>query len=235
MRPACAGRPRERDALPARRAVAEEAHRVERLAGAAGGDDDVPAGQVLRTVGDQRERRRRDLLGLGQPPGPVSVPVSRPAAGSSTCTPRERRVATLATVAGCSHISVCIAGASRTGQRATSRVAVSRSSARPVAARASRSAVAGATITRSACLPTATCATWSTSSKTSVVTGCPTGPPTSARPTNSSAARVGTTRTAWPVLAQQPQQQDGLVGGDPARDTEDDAHGGQVSPRWPRT
>ena len=67
-------------------------------------------------------------------------------------------VATLACVAGCSHISVCIAGAKTTGHRAVSNVAVSsvavnRSSARPATARASRSAVAGATTTRSASWP----------------------------------------------------------------------------------
>ena len=59
--------------------------------------------------------------------------------------PRHAAWPTLAWVAGCSHISVCIAGAKTTGQWAVSRTLVSRSSARPVAARASRSAVAGAT------------------------------------------------------------------------------------------
>ena len=61
----------------------------------------------------------------------VPNPVSRPDAGGTTCTPRSVSVATLAWVAGCSHISVCIAGANTTGQRAVSRVLVSRSSARP--------------------------------------------------------------------------------------------------------
>ena len=91
--------------------------------------------------------------GSGSRPLPVSAPVRRPSAGSMTTTPRAaRRVATLAAVAGCSHISVCIAGAKTTGQRAVSRVLVSRSSASPCAALASRSAVAGATTTTSACL-----------------------------------------------------------------------------------
>ena len=86
-------------------------------------------------------------------------------------TPRLRRVATLAAVAGCSHISVCMAGASTTGQRAVSRTAVSRSPDCPAAARASRSAVAGATTTRSASCPIRTCGTWCTSSQAVVVTG----------------------------------------------------------------
>ena len=111
--------------------------------------------------------------GSGSRPTPVSAPVSRPEAGVRTTAPRERRVATLAWVAGCSHISVCIAGANSTGQRAVSRVAVSRSSARPWAARASRSAVAGATTTRSASRPSRTWATWSTSAQTVVATGSP--------------------------------------------------------------
>ena len=48
--------------------------------------------------------------GSGMRPGPVSAPVRRPEAGSSTVTPRERSRATLACTAGFSHISVCMAG-----------------------------------------------------------------------------------------------------------------------------
>src|SRR5579884_1960113 len=111
--------------------------------------------------------------GSGSRPGPESAPVSRPTAGSSTIAPRRRSVATFSRVAGCSHISVCIAGANTTGQRAVSNVLVSRSSARPWAAFASRSAVAGATSTRSADWPRRTCGTSETRSQTSVETGCP--------------------------------------------------------------
>ena len=82
----------------------------------------------------RRRRERRSPPGSGSRPLPVSAPVSRPSAGSTTTAPRARSVATLAWVAGCSHISVCIAGANTTGQRAVSRVLVSRSSARPCAA-----------------------------------------------------------------------------------------------------
>ena len=137
--------------------------------------------------------------GSGSRPGPVSLPVSRPDAGSRTCTPRSRSVATLARVAGWSHISVCIAGASSTGHETVSSVLVSRSSARPVAARDSRSAVAGATTSRSAPLPSATCGTCSTSSNTSGVAGWPDSASQVGRPTNSSAARVGMTRTSCPA------------------------------------
>src|SRR5690606_29425876 len=145
-----------------------------------------------------RSATRAISSGSGRRPGPVSAPVRRPAAGSITCTPRARSVATFATVAGCSHISVCIAGAMTTGQRAVSRVEVSRSSARPDAARASRSAVAGATTTRSAPWPSATCGTCSTSSNTWSVAGSPDSASHVGAPTKRSAAAVGTTRTRCP-------------------------------------
>src|SRR5680860_239650 len=120
-----------------------------------------PAAGTLPSLRDRSSRHTAKMSwGSGSLPRPVSAPVRRPEAGSITCTPRDRRVATLATVAGCSHISVCIAGASTTGQRAVSRVLVSRSSASPCAALAIRSAVAGATTTRSACWPRRTCGTW---------------------------------------------------------------------------
>src|SRR5699024_4266757 len=57
----------DRGALPARGAVAEEADRVERLAGAAGADDDGAPRQVLRR--DEREGGGGDRLRLGQPAG----------------------------------------------------------------------------------------------------------------------------------------------------------------------
>ncbi len=53
----------------------------------------------------------KSSAGSGSLPGPESLPVSRPEAGSSTRAPRPRSVATLACVAGCCHISVCMAGA----------------------------------------------------------------------------------------------------------------------------
>ena len=129
---------------------------------------------------------------------PVSTPVSRPSAGSMTRAPRSRRVATLARVAACSHISVCIAGAKTTGQRAVSSVLVRRSSASPCAAFASRSAVAGATITRSACWPIRTWGTASTPVQTSVGTALPESADQVAAPTNLSADSVGTTVTSCP-------------------------------------
>src|SRR3954452_6836655 len=137
--------------------------------------------------------------GSGRRPGPESGPVSRPTAAGRTTAPRRRRVATLSCVAGCSHISVCMAGTKTTGQEAVSSVAVSRSSARPMAARASRSAVAGATTTRSAFWPIRTWATSGTSDHTSVVTGLPDSASKVAAPTKCRAPGVGTTRTSYPA------------------------------------
>ena len=56
----------QRVALPAGGAVAEEAHRVEGLAGAAGGDDDVPPGQVARGRAPRASTRAADLEDLGR-------------------------------------------------------------------------------------------------------------------------------------------------------------------------
>ena len=74
-----------------------------------------------------------------------------------TCTPRRRSVSRFSCTAGCSHISVCIAGASSTGARVASSVAVSRSDEIPAAYAPINRAVAGATRTRSACWPRRVC------------------------------------------------------------------------------
>ena len=137
--------------------------------------------------------------GSSKRPGPVSLPVRRPCAGSSTVIPRSRSVATFACVAGLSHISVCMAGASTTGHVATRMVEVSRSSARPAAARAMKSAVAGATTIRSASCPTRTCCTSSTRVNTPVSTGLPLNASNVAAPTKLSAFCVGITRTLSPA------------------------------------
>ena len=114
--------------------------------------------------------RRAISSGSGRRPAPESEPVRRPTAGSITCTPLLRRVATLARVAGCSHISVCMAGAMSTGPLAVSSDAVSRSSDMPAAARARTLALAGATTTRSAHRPRLTCGTAGTSDQTESLT-----------------------------------------------------------------
>ena len=140
---------RQRVALPAAGPVAQEAHRVERLAGAAGGDDDVPAREVERAARRGRARASpaaKISAGLGQPPG-AGVGAGEPPdcrlEHDGPARAQRRDVGLGGRVLP--HLGVHRRARTRTGQRAVSRVAVSRSSARPVAARASRSAVAGAT------------------------------------------------------------------------------------------
>ena len=137
--------------------------------------------------------------GSGSRPGPESAPVSRPTAGSSTTTPRSRSVATFAAVAGCCHISVCMAGAMTTGHRAVRSTLVNRSLATPCVARARKSAVAGATMTRSARWPIATWGTLSASDHTSTAIGLPERAAHVGSPTKRRAAAVGTTVTSCPA------------------------------------
>ena len=65
----------------------------------------------------------------------MSPPASRPSSGGTMLTPRRASVARLSCTAGCSHISVCMAGATTTGDpsRTASSVAVSRSLEMPAA------------------------------------------------------------------------------------------------------
>ena len=105
------------------RAVADEAHRVDRLAGAAGGDEHADAGEVRPRLEQRPRPRARSRSGSASRPAPTSPPASRPDSGSTTCTPRRRSVARFSCTAACSHISVCIAGATSTGARVASSVA----------------------------------------------------------------------------------------------------------------
>jgi hypothetical protein len=90
-------------------------------------------------------------LGSGSRPAPCSpLDASRPLSGSSTVAPRERSSATLACVAGCSHMWLFIAGATSSGHVAASAALVRRLSARPAASLAIVFADAGATTRMSA-------------------------------------------------------------------------------------
>ena len=96
-------------ALLARRAVGDDPHRVDRLAGAAGGDEHAQPGEVA--AGRARASTAATMSpGSARRPAPTSPPARRPDSGSTTCTPRRRSVARLSCTAGCSHISVCMAG-----------------------------------------------------------------------------------------------------------------------------
>ena len=143
-------------------------------------------------------------------PGEPSAPVP----GSSTVAPRSRSTARLACVAGCSYIAWFIAGATSSGPRKASAIAVSRLSAAPAASLAIVFADAG-TIARTS----AVSASWrwlsgacsgagspgkaprSGSGSHSVIsTGAPVMPANEALPTKRVDASVCTTRTAWPAF-----------------------------------
>ena len=79
----------QRPAHQARRGVAEEPHRVEVLAGAAGADHDPEAGHVLAGgpsamlgSASTAAATANSSAGSGSRPGPASGPVSRPDVGS---------------------------------------------------------------------------------------------------------------------------------------------------------
>ena len=122
-----------RVALLARRAVADEAHRVDRLPGAAGRDDDAEPGEVVIVLGRRAGRRPHRRSSRGRPAGPCRCrrPPGARSPGSTTWTPRPRSTRRLSCTAGCSHISVCMAGHTSTGARVASRTLVSRSSLMP--------------------------------------------------------------------------------------------------------
>ncbi len=95
--------------------------------------------------------------GSGRRPSPTSPDASSPWAGGTTSTPSARSRPTLRWVAGWAHMSWSMAGATRTGHRAESTMAVSIESQKPPASRASVWAVAGAITTASAHRPRSTC------------------------------------------------------------------------------
>ena len=145
---------RDREAHAARRAVADVAHRVDRLARPARGDEDAQARprRGRRPRAQQASTAASRSARLGQPAGARarrSEP-SRPTPGSMTSTPRSRSSATFARVAACAHIRSFIAGATSTGQVAASADVVSRLSASPAASLAMVLADAGATRSASA-------------------------------------------------------------------------------------
>ena len=109
--------------------------------------------------------------GLASLPLPESPPARRPSSGSTTETPRLRNVAMLSATAGCSHISVCIAGQTITGARVASRTLVNKSVDSPAAYAPIRRAVAGATRTRSTDCPSLVCGIGAASSHRLVCTG----------------------------------------------------------------
>jgi hypothetical protein len=114
----------------AARQVGDAAHRVDRFEGRTGGQQHALAGQQLGL--EVATSRRRISSGFEHSPQPVSPQAWSPQPGPRMSTPSPRRVATLRTVAGFSHIWRFIAGATSKGQSRASTSVVSRSSARPL-------------------------------------------------------------------------------------------------------
>ena len=146
---AAAGLLGERNAHPARRAVADKTHGVQRLAGAACRDENLLAGEIRRR--EQLLDAAEDVLGSDIRPRPDSPSASSPSSGPINSTSLSSRVRTFACVAGCAHMRWFIAGATSTGPRCASAASVRTLSAIPCASFASVFAVHGATTSRSAC------------------------------------------------------------------------------------
>ena len=193
----------ERVALPAGRAVAEEAHRVEgsRVPPAvtttwrparSSGSSTAPRARTRRTSS-------RELVGLGQP--------ARPGVGAGQ--PADRRVDDQRAAAAqrrdvglgrrvLPHLGVHRRREHHRAARGEQGV-VSRSSARPCGGLGQQVGGGGRDDDQVGLLAEATCGTSWTSSQTSVVTGWPDSAAQVAAPTKCSALAVGTTRTSWPV------------------------------------
>ena len=159
-------------ALLARRAVGDDPHRVDRLAGAAGGDERRARPARSRGAEHRARRRRRCAPGSARRPGAdvAAGQAARPRARRRARRAR-RSVARLSCTAGCSHISVCIAGQTTTGARVASSVAVSRSSRCRRRRRRAAGRWPGTTTTRSADWPSRVCGMGSASSHSEVCTG----------------------------------------------------------------
>src|SRR5207249_4687690 len=104
-------------------------------------------------------------------PGPTWPLARRPDSGSTKVTPRRRSVARLSWTAGFDHMASFIAGATTTGQRAASSVAVTMSSERPVAILPITLAVAGTRRMSCAQSPRETCGSGEPSAAHSPVGG----------------------------------------------------------------
>src|SRR5262245_1222101 len=132
---------------------------------------------------------------------PVPVcPLARcPASGSTVVTPRRRHGAMFSGTAALDHMASFIAGATTTGQRAASSVAVTMSSERPAAIRPTTFAVAGATRISCAQSPSATCGSGEPSAdQRPVSASCPVTPWNVEGPTKRIAEGVIATRTCDP-------------------------------------
>ena len=101
--------------------------------GAAGGDQDPPPGEVAGAGAEDVGGRGHDAGGVGEAPG-ADVAAGQPARlGIDDVYAAAAQQRQVVLHRGVFHISVCMAGARRTGARVASSVAVSRSLEMPAA------------------------------------------------------------------------------------------------------
>ena len=133
-------------------------------------------------------------------PGPLPSPAARgPSAGPTRSYFRASfSRARLLRVMGCANMRSFMAGATTTGAPVATITVVSRSLARPLAARAMKSAVAGATQTQSAPRPSEMCSAAPPAAKMSTRGPLPVTPSNDRGATNLRAERVRTTSTSAP-------------------------------------
>ena len=239
-------------AHPAARAVADEAHRVDRLAGPAGGDQDAQAVPGPAGAGQQRLDLGQQPLGLGQPAGAVLAARGERAPRRARSRARRARAASPGSPAWRrrAYMRSFIAGATSARRRAGEerggqhRVGDPRGELGDRVRRGGRDQD-----TRRRWRPAARwpIGSWSGSGSPGkraaqrvaleLVDRAPARrrcPRTRPAPTKRCAAGVISTRTPWPGHGRQARELERLVGGDPAADAEKDAgHARHASPRAP--
>ena len=130
--PRASGLGGDRVALLAAAAVGDDAHGVDRFAGAAGGDDDMRA--PCEVTGTEHPLDRGDdPLRVGQAARAGVAAGEAALLGLDDVHAAAAQRGDVVGTAGCSHISVCIAGQTITGARVASSTLVSRSVDRPAA------------------------------------------------------------------------------------------------------
>jgi len=114
----------DRVAHLARRAVRDSAHRIDRLERRPGRDQHAPALQAFE-LETRRSRPRRSRAAPGRRPLPTSPQAWSPTPGPRITAPSDSMARTLRSVAGCSHISTFIAGATSNRHRSRGRASAS--------------------------------------------------------------------------------------------------------------
>src|SRR5690606_11506496 len=217
-----------REAHLAAAAVAQEADRIDVLVGRPGAHQHPPAGQRGAHMASSAATI---AAGSARRPGPDSPSASGPSSGPMTLAPRSRSRATLAWVAGCSHMRWFIAGHRVIGAVVARHRVLTRSSARPWASLAMVLAVAGAMTTRSAQRASSMwpIAASAAASHRLVRTGCPDSAWNVCAPTKRCALSVMATCTCAPASPSRRSSSAALYAAMPPH-----THSSRRCPRRPR-